>query len=343
MDLSYLIVRTLQRYSSRTKPLTGKEIFEKMEEIYKDADITQKKVRVSLNKLVEMESCLSDEEKTVRYRVYHTKSGEERRTNYYYNNILSDVELRFLIDSISYSTMFSREEAKDFATRIQRMAGKTTYLKDGFAKDGVSNIIYKLNTDTKDAMECILRALYTGENIYFRLNEYDVNNSKIMLKEVDAIKAKPIKLVLVKGAYYLISKDLYTDEIYKNPVDCIKKVGIFEKKDQEIKTAVNPVLVKKAEYELKHPQMEGDEVRKYIIRVYREFLNEAVEDFVDNMSVISSSITDATVDIKVLATPAGLAKWLIAHNHAAWLKEGDSEINKIMKDTISQMYDRYCK
>lgn len=70
MDLSYYIIRTLQKYSSpkdnkTTKPLKRESLVKLMQKEYPDMSITSKKVRRVLDELVNMESSLPDEKKTI--------------------------------------------------------------------------------------------------------------------------------------------------------------------------------------------------------------------------------------------------------------------------------------
>lgn len=86
-----------------------------------DKSITDKQVRKALKDLTDSELNLPDEQKIIRYRIY---DNERRKTDYYYNNIITDVEFKFLIDSVLYSNIFNNERAMDLAGRIQTLSGR---------------------------------------------------------------------------------------------------------------------------------------------------------------------------------------------------------------------------
>ena len=106
--------------SKEIKTMQQNEIYEKLHADY--PDITLKKVRTCLKNLVEEEANLPNEEKTI---CYEERYG--RKTNYYYNKSstdISDVELKYLIDSIMYGKIFNSKQAKSFAKRVQNLSGK---------------------------------------------------------------------------------------------------------------------------------------------------------------------------------------------------------------------------
>ena len=146
MLITLCILETLKRCSSEevtseTHPMTQKEIRKKIEEDYPllSETVTAKKVRTRLEELIAAEMELKEEEN--RAIGYHEEVGEKRtiRTRYYLKNAISDMELKYLVDSVMYGKIFNTEQAEDLAHRIQNMSGKklknmTPYVNSTFGK-----------------------------------------------------------------------------------------------------------------------------------------------------------------------------------------------------------------
>ena len=109
MSIEYNVLNILKEHSSKEAAITLKvtDIVTYMHKDY-DKSITDKQVRKALKDLTDSEFNLPDEQKIIRYRTY---DNERRKTDYYYNNIITDVEFKFLIDSVLYSNGFSRADS----------------------------------------------------------------------------------------------------------------------------------------------------------------------------------------------------------------------------------------
>ena len=107
MSIEYNVLNILKEHSSKEAAITLK-VTDIVTYMHKDYDkiITDKQVRKALKDLTDSEFNLPDEQKIIRYRTY---DNERRKTDYYYNNIITDVEFKFLIDSVLYSNIFNNE------------------------------------------------------------------------------------------------------------------------------------------------------------------------------------------------------------------------------------------
>ena len=81
-------------------------------------EITEKKVRTSLEKIMLQESALPDEKKMLRY------TDVERKKRFWASNSLSDPELKFMIYFVLYRNIINTKQARDLATRLQGLSGK---------------------------------------------------------------------------------------------------------------------------------------------------------------------------------------------------------------------------
>ena len=349
MELSYLIINVLKKYSSKektskTKPLTRQEITRRLQQEY-SKEITEKKVRTSLDAIINYESYLEDSEKTICYRTYIFKK-QERHTDYYYNNSISDVELKFLIDSVLYSKIFNDSSAKNLVKRIQGLSGKnlkdiTTYANDSFGKQR-----YTLETNVIQNIDIILKASKEEKYIEFQWNVYGVENGKIsLMKKGDKRTVKPIKLILDNGRYFLLARHLKSEKIYTYSVDLMTKVKILTNVQNDgFKNGNIDNNFKRPQYILQHPYMMGGKKERYTIKVNKNYLSRVVDDFSYEIKIRPYSETDTTVEVIVYASRKGILYWLLQHYDIAELIENnDEELEKELSDAVKKLYDNYYK
>ena len=118
MGLSYMIVEVLRKHSSETNTLNQKQILKFLQDDYDHLkeEITPKKVRSSLEKMMMQEATLSEEDRVLCY------TDAERKRRYCTNNSISDAELKFLIDSVMYGNIINTKNARSLAKRLQGLS-----------------------------------------------------------------------------------------------------------------------------------------------------------------------------------------------------------------------------
>ena len=348
MQLSYLIINILKKYSSKektikTKPLTRQEITRRLQQEY-SKEITEKEVRTSLDAIINYETYLKDSEKTICYRTYMVKE-QERHTDYYYNNSISDVELKFLIDSVLYSKIFNNSTAKDLARRIQGLSGKN--LKDitNYANDAFGNQRYTLEINVIENIDIILKASKEEKYIEFQWNLYGVENGKISLMKKDNRIVKPINLILDNGRYFLLARHFKSEKIYTYSVDLMTKIKILNNiKNDGLKNGNIENDFKRAQYILQHPYMMGGGKERYTIRINKNYISRVVDDFSYGIWIKPYSETKTTVEVIIHASRKGILYWLLQHYDIAELIENnDEELEKELSDAVKKLYDRYYK
>lgn len=346
MDLSYYIIRTLQKYSSpkdnkTTKPLKREALVKIMQKEYPDMSITSKKVRRALDELVNMESILPDEKKTICYRIYYV-GEQERKTDYYYHNVLSDVELKYLIDATLYSMIFSSGAARDLAKRIQGLSGKNLLDITSYANESFGRQRYTLENDVMRNVEVIMQAKKMHACITFRWNVYDVEDGKVILKFKNKRKTRPLKLILNNGRYFLLSRQPDSEKVITYSVDLMTEVRMVREKDPGCDDGMPDKNFIRAEYNLQHPFMMGGELRKYKLRVNREYFSRLMDSFSYAIQIIPGTQTEKTVDVRVEASCKGMAYWLLKNYEVAELIENrDEELEKELSGAVEVLYQRY--
>ena len=345
VNIPYLIIHTLKRYSSKertpkTGPMSREEIVRQMKEDYPDLHVTSKIVRTGLEMLVTEEMHLPDEKKTIGYRVYRVKN-QERKTDYYYNNAISDVELKFLIDSVLHSKIFRSETAQDFARRIQRLSGKNLLDLTPYANESFGEQRFTLETDVLKNMEMLLLAKRRGCFVAIDWNVYDVQKEKAALVKLDRRILKPIEVILNDGRYFCFARHPQSEEIYTYSVDLMQNIELLEV-DEGKRKPEGQEDFRRSSYILTHPYMMGGERHRYKLRVMSEYFSRLVDDFSYEISIISGTVTEETVDVRVTASRMGMRYWLLRHYEVAELIDNmDYVLEEELADAVQILYQRY--
>ena len=329
MSVEYNVLNILKEHSYKEAAITLKvtDIVTYMHKDY-DKSITDKQVRKALKDLTDSELNLPDEQKVIRYRTY---DNERRKTDYYYNNIITDVEFKFLIDSVLYSNIFNNERALDLAGRIQTLSGKN--LKDitPYANDSFGRTRYAQNTDVLANCQLIIEAIKNNNYIEFDWNVYDVKNKNVYLHFQGRRTVIPIRLMLNNGRYFCLVRYRDSRKVYTYSVDLMTRLRVKEqRKSDGIGFDNLNIPLERAVYILNHPYMMGGELRPYIVRIDREYFSRLIDDFSYEINVLKE--TDTTVDIRVNASCKGMAYWLCHHYDIASIVDNkDKELNKELK------------
>ena len=256
MSVEYNVLNILKEHSSKDTAITLKvtDIVAYMHKDY-DKSITDKQVRKALKDLTDSELNLPDEQKVIRYRTY---DNERRKTDYYYNNIITDVEFKFLIDSVLYSNIFNNERALDLAGRIQTLSGKN--LKDitPYANDSFGRTRYAQNTDVLANCQLIIDAIKNDNYIEFDWNVYDVKNKNVYLHFQGRRTVIPIRLMLNNGRYFCLVRYRDSRKVYTYSVDLMTRLRVKEqRKSDGIGFDNLNIPLERAVYILNHPLHDG--------------------------------------------------------------------------------------
>lgn len=356
MNLRKCLFEVLKTYTgqneiSEIKTMTQSEIYDRLDECYPGEGITLKRVRTCLKNIIKEEENLPDEEKTICYKEYYIngKKGREkelRRTDYYYNRSserLSDVELKYLIDSIMYGEIFNSEQAKSFAKRVQNLSGKnlkdiTPYVNDSFGKQR-----FTLKTDVLQNIDIILKAIKQGKWISFEWNVYDVADGMVKLRKINERIAKPIRLILNEGRYYAHVRHKDKKKVYTYSVDLMKEIKIVSGFQDGIREDEIQRNFERAKYLLQTPYNFTGEISTYRLRVRKEYFSRLVDTFSYGIQIIDGTETDKTVEVKVKASENGMVYWLLHHYDVAELiGNKDGKLKQDLKEAVEKLYERYC-
>ena len=348
-NIAYLIIHTLKRYTTKertqkTGPMSREEIVRKIKEDHPDVYVTSKMVRTGLEMLVSEELNLPEEQRTIGYRTYRVKD-QERKTDYYYNNAISDVELKFLIDSVLHSKIFQSKTAQDLAKRIQGLSGKNLLEMTPYANASFGEMRFMLETDVLKNVDLLLLAKRKGCFVAVDWNVYDVVKEQTSLIKLDRRILKPIDIILNDGRYFCFAGHLNSDDVYTYSVDLMQNIELLEIEDERgSRKEQMDRDFQRAAYILTHPYMMGGEKRRYKLRVMREYFSRLVDDFSYEISIIPGTVTEETVDVRVGASRMGMRYWLLRHYEVAELIDNtDQMLEEELADAVHTLYQRYYK
>lgn len=352
MVILFAMIDTIRNYTEAyngkpVKTLTRTGIVKKMKADYPEmkGQITDKKIRVRLDAICDYEDKYKVNKRTICYREYLVDNGEQiRRTDYYYNDSITDIEYMFLIDSIMNSKIFDTDRANDFAHRVQKFGNEKLKKITSYVDDNIyGRQRYMFNTDVLDNISIIENAIRDNAIIEFDWNVYDAIDGKVGLRFLERRKLKPLRLLLNEGRYYMLARYYKSEKVYTYSIDLMKNV----------KTVVNgnvPDIVKtdpeknfkRAEYILSHPYNMGGKIRAYKLRVNREFFSRLVDAFSYGIRILKGTETQNTVDVMVKASSKGMKYWLL-HNYdvATLIDNNDKELTEELKKAVKILQNMY--
>lgn len=352
MLLEQAIIEVLRMHSSKTKtrdtkPLKYKDITKYLQEDFpdehRDEPITDKRVRNALKKIINSELSKEDKDKSICYTVFE-RNGEEYKTDFWAPRSISDVELKYLIDSVLYSKIFDSETAQDLAGRIQQISGKNLYRMTSYAAGNLfGRQRLTIDVDVLENIRLIMDAAERDAFINFNWNVYDVAGTKIGLKRNGSHTVKPIHIILNDGRYFMLARYQNKDKIYTFSVDLMSEIAVNNEIRDKVKTEDLKREFNRARYSLQHPYNMGGDPEYFKLRVKREALSRVVDSFSYEIKIISDSITETTVDIKVRASLEGMKRWLLFHYDSAEILDAGDKFKELFSEAVNTLCEKYVK
>lgn len=344
MELSYLIMEVLKKHSSERKledthPLNQKEILDFLQKDFSGfKDITEKKVRTALAKMVAQESVLPDKEKSLHF---HQKNG--RITGYWVTNILSDPELKFLIDCVMYGNIINTQNAQNLARRIQGLSGKnlrgiTPYETGGFGKQK-----YFLDIDVLENVDSIMQAQAKQRKISFQLNVYSVEDGKIVLTPLERqYSVNPLEILLHNGRYYLIAAYDDSEKLYFFRIDLMTNIRRLDAEQAKSREEYSKLRdFRRDSFMLEHPFMYGSDVKRFRLRLGKEHLTQVVDAFGSSIQVRRVSDEGNMIEVSVRASEDAMKLWLLQYGDIAEAINIDAEFAEKMRKSIEILNEKY--
>lgn len=276
--------------------------------------------------------------------VTHRKDGSEYRTGFYVEKSFTDIELKFLVDSVMYSKAIDSKTAEDLTRRIKSLSGKrlditTPYTSEAVfgRRDSVSNI------DVLGNMDIILDAIFKNRYLKFTFHKYDVVQNKIVLCPNRKCCVIPLQVFLDGGQYYLLAEYALKQKVYTFRLDLMTDLVITEKKIESNRFEVDRVAKYRADYIQQNPFLMGGKPEQFKLRAERSALSILASTFGTDVAVMSGTVTDTTVDVVVVASAEGMKLWLLLNYDTVTLLDAPSGFCKDMEEIVQQLKEKYLK
>lgn len=300
-------------------------------------EITEKKVRRAVKKMVTQESTLDESCKTFRSC---EKNG--RITGYWVPDTLSDPELKFLIDSVMYGNIINTKNAQTLAKRLQGLSGKglreiTKYASGAFGKQK-----YLPDIDVLENVSSIMQAQMQQRKVRFQLNVFDVKDGKIELTPIKTHTVSPLEIFLHSGRYYLAAAYDDNDKVYFFRVDLMTDILVLNgdraRKRDDLAALKN---LQRDHFMLKYPVMYGGKEKQFKLRIKRAHFTQLVDTFSHSLMLIPGSDTADTVDVLVNASEGAMRSWLLQYGDIVEALDMDSEFAEKMRASIEILRKKY--
>lgn len=352
MELSYAIVEILREFSSEnptmsTHPMTLTEIQKRLSqrfgnrksltEINDDDFPTRKMVRTSMEALLQTEASLPEKERTIRY----TEKGSDNkkyRSNYYYQSLLSDAELKYLIDSTLYSSIINTEQMQQLVNNIKGLSGKNLANMTLYASV-FGEAKYSQQIDVLKNVEVLMEAIRKQRKVDFSLNVYNIEKE---LTPYTKCTINPHYVVMGNSRYYLIGTYDGNEKPYFFRVDLMTDIVITNEKSDnretvpELKNGLNL-----SQYMHQHPYMISGKVSRIKLRVNKSIFTQIIDWFGTDVIVLPDTETELTVDVSVKACEGAIHYWLLQYGQEVLALDMDKEFAKGMQTAAKTIYEKY--
>lgn len=270
------------------------------------------------------------------------KDDQEVVTGYYYENDISDVELRYLIDCVLYSRIMEPSQGRELIRKLQNLSGKTL-IQDTSYINNIKEEIYIANKETLNNVQILQDAIREQKKVSFVFNGCNTEKKLVPLYG----KARcfhPYQIVFSNGRYYLMAAsdsmvkkgeyhlyriDLLT-EVEKTSAAANRIADVFE-------VYTNRDLIRLTR---ENPYMFSGKPQEITLRVKKSILVQIVDWFGKNFEIIKDSETKETLDIKVEANPNAMLYWVLQYSLNLEVLKPDDFREKV-KESINSIKKKY--
>lgn len=290
-------------------------------------------------------------EKQSKACIYCERDIDKKKTNYWIENVISDDELRYLLDSVLYSKILSTEQAIDLCNRIIALSGEK-FRKHTLYVENMHKQLYIGDADVLKNISLIQEGILQHKKIKFTLNVfkpvYDRAKKKHKIKMVPCDSktriCSPYDIVVSNGKYYLLAANNYLEQkgtytIYR--IDLMTDVKITRavaKSKSEAGLTATDNLTK---HRVENPYMFTGDVRPVKIRVKSDQFTQIVDWFGDNFEIINED-TEDYIDITVKVNKNAVIYWVLQYSTCVEVLEPAAfreEIRNIINDA-AQKYNK---
>lgn len=345
MELAVLDVLRKQAIHGNGRPLSKTQIRQQLIQGYPDSTKAEKvftpsKIRTAIDRLIAHGD--QTHHPIIHYASTSSDNGRTYRNGFYVTNDFTDMELKFLIDSVMYAKVMDSASADALCKRLQSFSGKRLKEITSYAEAAVFGLRGPdSGVDVLANMNTVLMAISAYRYLRFTKNVYDMVDQQITLLPEKKCCVIPLQVFLDNGQYYMLAEYGLKKKVYTFRLDLMTDLVITEKKVDTCHFEVDNVVRSRAEYLKQHPFVMGGQPQRFTLRVNRDVLSILVGTFGSEITVLPGTVTDKTVDVWVKASVQGMKQWLLLNYASATVIEADAEFMNQMKEASQLLKEKY--
>jgi predicted DNA-binding transcriptional regulator YafY len=331
------ILTLLKKETNSTHTLTAKQIQEILERDY-DQKLDRKAIKRNLDELIAMGYDIDYTEKT-------RQNAEPIQTDWYINSDFTDSELRFLIDSVTFSKNIPAAHAKELTRKLENLTSK--HFKSNRSKIELLHETMPSNPQFLLMIDTISEAIDKGQQISFHYQDMGIDKQAHPRLKDDGVTPKtyqlsPYLLTVANGQTYLIGKHTWHDAMTYYRVNRMANVQILA-------TEPAPPLREIAGFEhgidlpkhfAEHIYMfSGDSIRVTFL-IPENMLTIVQEWFGHDISL--SKTADERIAVKVLVNRTAMFYWALQYSQSCEVT-APLDLREELRATFQENLDKYSK
>ena len=327
--LTLHILDILERFSDEEHRLSQKDIqnilADKNEKYH--MSVERKAIKRNLEELI-------DAGYDIRYEVRRRGTGEKANdilTDFYIERDFTNVELKYLIDSVVFSHHIPSAQKEDLIKKLEKLSNK--YFSAATGALSIENKDTEINWEWFLNLELLDEAIDRKHSVKFDYYDYG-EDKKLHLKNNHEVN--PYKIVAKNDHYYLICQEEPFDNLVHYRIDKIKNMEKLENEFLPIRE------IRWKEYLAEHPYMSSGKSELIRLRIAKEMVGNLIDWFGDTFRFDHSDDKkpDNVLDIRLNANPDDFFYWALQYGKYVEV-QAPQELRDRIRDTVKTMTVTY--
>ena len=298
------ILEILKKYTNESNPMTQAQICEKLQSEY-GMIVDRKAIKRNLADLMEAGYPVRSSHELVR-SVQNKETGEKEESvaysDFYYEHLFTEGELRLLMDGVLFSKGISHRQGKDLIRKLYSLADDSFHYRTGHIHSLPDN--QPENRQLFYVLETLDEAIGKRKKVEFTYNNYGTD--KKMHPGTDAngeVKRQvinPYQLVANNGRFYLICNNEKYDTIAYYRVDRITDIRILPaavKPLRDLPEGKNGLNL--PSHLAEHVYMFPGKSERVTFRAKKYLLNDLIDWFGNDIEFTQETEEEVTASVRV--------------------------------------------